>query len=108
MKFNIFCCKLCTINRNQIQLTMKRFLHVIILGLLFTSLAIAQTKDNVIQNMITEANENSQLERLAHELLDVVGPRLGGTPQMKQANDGAVASVGTGGLTARDVQYGVW
>ena len=38
-----------------------------------------------VKEIIDEARNNSQLEVLAHELLDVIGPRLTGTPQMKQA-----------------------
>ena len=62
--------------------------------LLFNSGVYAQEKDPIIEGIIKEANDNSQLERLAHELLDVIGPRLVGTPQMKQANDWAVATYG--------------
>ncbi|MCA9742495.1 peptidase M28, partial [candidate division KSB1 bacterium] len=41
------------------------------------------TDDEVLKNIWTETMDNSQLEQLAHELLDVIGPRLVGTPQMK-------------------------
>ena len=36
-----------------------------------------KSNNPVIQSMIDEAVNNSQLENLAHELFDVVGPRLG-------------------------------
>ncbi|MGV3546849.1 MAG: peptidase M28, partial [Pedobacter sp.] len=75
--------------------------------LLFTSsFAIAQ--DKIIDNIIKEANENSQLEKLAHELLDVVGPRLVGTPQMKQANDWVVKKYADWGISAKNEQWGQW
>ena len=45
-------------------------------------LAYAQIKDPVVDAIVKEANENSQLEKLGHELLDVIGPRLVGSPQM--------------------------
>ena len=54
-------------------------------------LAIAQESNATIESMIKEANENSQLQALGHELMDVIGPRLVGTPQMKNAHDWAVA-----------------
>lgn len=41
----------------------------------------AQETDPVIDNIIKEANENSQLENLGHQLMDVIGPRLVGTPK---------------------------
>ena len=49
-----------------------------------------EVKDIVLENIIDEVNNRSQLENLAHELFDVIGPRLGGTPQMKNAHDWAV------------------
>ncbi len=62
--------------------------------LLFTaSITIAQTKDPVVESIVKEATENSQLEKLAHELVDMIGPRLVGTPQMKQSHDWAIAKV---------------
>ena len=67
-----------------------------------------QSKDPVIENIIKEANENSQLEKLGHELMDLVGPRLVGTPQMKQANDWAVAKYESWGITARNEKWGEW
>lgn len=58
---------------------MKKYLSIILLFLAINSFGQLETVDNIIK----EATENSQLEHLAHELLDVIGPRLVGTPQMK-------------------------
>ncbi|MBB6238001.1 hypothetical protein HDC90_002627 [Pedobacter sp. AK013] len=69
--------------------------------------AFAQDK-KVIDNIVKEVNENSQLEKLAHELLDVVGPRLVGSPQMKQANDWAVKKYSDWGITAKNEKWGEW
>ncbi|HTF27802.1 MAG TPA: hypothetical protein VK625_03100, partial [Flavitalea sp.] len=69
----------------------------------------AQTPDSiVVKKIVTEATENSQLEKLAHELLDGIGPRLVGTPQMKAANDWAVAKYKTWGINAKNEQWGEW
>ncbi|WP_027125768.1 M20/M25/M40 family metallo-hydrolase [Gelidibacter mesophilus] len=68
----------------------------------------AQEKDVVIENIIKEANENSQLEILGHQLMDVIGPRLVGTPQMKHAHDWAVATYKEWGIPAENEQYGEW
>ncbi|MBO3097190.1 M20/M25/M40 family metallo-hydrolase [Gelidibacter pelagius] len=73
-----------------------------------TLIATAQEKNAVIENMIKEANENSQLEVLGHQLMDVIGPRLVGTPQMKQAHDWAVETYGKWGISAENQQYGEW
>lgn len=69
--------------------------------------AFAQDR-KVIDNIVKEVNENSQLEKLAHELLDVVGPRLVGSPQMKQANDWAVKKYSDWGISAKNEKWGEW
>ena len=70
--------------------------------------SFAQERDRVIDSIINEANKNSQLERLAHELLDVVGPRLTGTPQMKNANDWVVSQYNKWDISARNEEWGEW
>src|SRR5690606_17651796 len=62
----------------------------------------------VVEQIVKEANQNSQLKQLAHELLDVVGPRLVGTPQMKNAHDWAVAKYADWGIEARNEAFGEW
>lgn len=77
--------------------------------LLTGSLVFGQVADSVIiKNIVKEANENSQLKTLGHELMDGIGPRLVGTPQMKQANDWAVAKYESWGITARNEKWGEW
>ncbi len=68
----------------------------------------AQDTDTVVDNMVKEATENSQLEPLAHHLLDVIGPRLTGTPQLKQANDWIVDTYKKWGIGAENQQWGEW
>lgn len=70
--------------------------------------SFAQTKDAIVDNIVKEANQNSQLKNLAHELLDVVGPRLVGTPQMEQANNWAVEKYKSWGIAARNEKWGEW
>lgn len=67
-----------------------------------------QKLEPVVEQIVKEANQNSQLEQLAHELLDVVGPRLVGTPQMKHAHDWAVAKYADWGIEARYEEFGEW
>lgn len=85
----------------------RRFLALSMGMLLIAGVSIAQD-DQVIANIIKEANENSQLENLAHELMDVVGPRLVGTPQMKSANDWAVNKYAGWDISAENEQWGEW
>jgi carboxypeptidase Q len=88
---------------------MKRTALNLVISLFFLVLtAAAQDRDSIIQSIVDEATNNSQLEKLAHELLDVIGPRLVGTPQMQQAHDWAVETFGGWGITARNEQWGEW
>ena len=66
------------------------------------------TDDQVIKNFWKEAIDSSRLQILAHELLDVIGPRLVGSPQMKKANEWAVAKYQEWGIEAKNEEYGKW
>jgi len=85
-------------------------MNILFLFLLSGFMLVAQTKekDPVVENIIKEANENSQLKKLGHELMDVVGPRLVGTPQMKNAHDWAVKKYESWGISARNEKWGEW
>lgn len=83
-------------------------IYILFLFVLSGFVLTAQTKDQVIENMIKEANDNSQLERLGHEMLDVIGPRLVGTPQMKNAHDWAVKKFKSWGISAKNEKWGEW
>lgn len=65
-------------------------------------------KDPVVENIVKEATENSQLEKLGHELMDVIGPRLVGSPQMQQAHEWAVAKYKGWNITAKNEKWGEW
>ena len=84
------------------------------LQLAFASLALAATasfaqqQDPIVEEIVTEATENSQLKKLGHELLDVIGPRLVGSPQMEQAHDWAVKTYADWGISAENQQWGTW
>ena len=88
---------------------MKRLLITAVLALAFClNSAQAQDKNPVIESIIKEANENSQLEILGHEMLDLIGPRLVGTPQMTQAHDWAVQKYKSWGIASRNEKWGEW
>ena len=73
-----------------------------------SQLILAQANNPVVENIVKEATTNSQLEKMAHELFDRIGPRLVGTPQMKQANDWAVSKYTDWGIPARNEKWGEW
>ncbi|RNI28992.1 M20/M25/M40 family metallo-hydrolase [Rufibacter latericius] len=83
--------------------------RLLLLSLLFSAqVGLAQTKNPVVESILQEATQNSQLETLAHELMDQIGPRLVGSPQMQQANDWAVAKYKGWGISARNEKWGEW
>jgi len=63
---------------------------------------------SVIDAIVKEETDNSQLKQLAHELFDQIGPRLVGTPLMKKANDWAVSKYTGWNISARNEQWGEW
>src|SRR4051812_34672079 len=91
----------------------KHLLHLcapIVLTLLCSSNDICCQKNDsiIISYIVREATEHSQLKSAAHELLDVIGPRLTGSPQMKKANDWAVAKYAGWGISAKNEKWGEW
>lgn len=74
----------------------------------FTQTLSAQTKEEIIESIINEANDNSLLEQLGYELLDEIGPRLVGTPEMMKAHNWAVAKFNEWGIEAENQQFGEW
>lgn len=75
--------------------------------LFFSFIALAQDQ-NIIDQIVQEANEHCQLEQLGQQLMDGIGPRLVGTPQMKQAHDWAVNTYAKWGIPARNESFGTW
>ena len=81
-------------------------LIALVLGQL--TLVNAQETDQIVENIIKEATENSQLETMGHHLMDVIGPRLVGTPQMQKAHNWAVETYKSWGIEAENQQWGEW
>lgn len=87
---------------------MKKLFYFTILFSFVSLNLLAQKPDAVVDAMIKEAKENSQLERLGHQLMDIIGPRLVGTPQMQRAHDWAVETYKDWGISARNEKWGEW
>jgi carboxypeptidase Q len=62
----------------------------------------------VLRRMWAIGMDSSQLPRLAQTLLDSLGPRLTGSPQMDAAQNWAVATFTAWGISARKERYGTW
>jgi carboxypeptidase Q len=78
---------------------MKNFTKLMMASaLLAGSTAFAQTKNAVVDNIVKEETDNSQLEKLAHELFDGIGPRLVGSPGFDKAGKWALDKYKAGAL----------
>jgi len=86
----------------------KHLFHCLLTLFICTSFLSAQNSDKVVAAIQKEATENSQLEQLAHELMDVIGPRLVGTPQMDHAHKWAVETFQKWGIEAENEEWGKW
>ena len=85
----------------------KAFTTAILLFLIVSGSPLTAQQE-VIEKIVEEAENNSKLEMLAHELLDVVGPRLVGTPQMEHAHNWAIQKYQGWGISARKEEWGKW
>ncbi|MGD8279042.1 MAG: peptidase M28, partial [Gemmatimonadota bacterium] len=66
------------------------------------------TDDAVIRRIWQMGMEDSHVESLAQTLLDSIGPRLVGSPEIKAGNDWLVRMYTGWGIAARNEQYGTW
>ena len=64
--------------------------------------------DPVLEGIWAEAMDNSHFEEMAQALLDSIGPRLTGSPQMERAQEWAVSMLSGWGVEARTERYGTW
>ena len=81
--------------------------------LLYVSGVTAQQKTEnklqpVIEKFVNETEDHSQLEKLAHELLDEIGPRLVGSSQMEDSHNWSVDIFKNWGIPARNEAFGTW
>ena len=86
-----------------------------LLGLALTAVAAAPiaaqdfpVDDPVLQGIWEEGMERSQVYPLMQVLLDSIGPRLAGTPQLDAAHEWLVSTYAGWGIEAENEQYGTW
>jgi len=74
-----------------------------------SSFLFAQSNSKEILNEIEkEVYQNSQLEEMAVELIDGIGPRLIGTKNMENAHNWAVNKFKSWGIESENQEYGTW
>lgn len=86
---------------------MKKF-SALIIAFCFCAFSASAQDTTLINNLIRDAENNSMLKTLATELMDGIGPRLVGTPQMKASHDYLVSQYKSWGIEAENQQYGEW
>src|SRR5690606_30940376 len=64
--------------------------------------------DPVLRAIWQEGTGNSQVGRLGQVLMDSIGPRLAGTPNMKAARDWVEQTYRGWGIPVRQERYGTW
>ena len=69
---------------------------------------LAAQHEATLRRIESLAADSSQLERMAHVLLDSIGPRMTGTPQLDRASDWLVRQYGAWGIDARKEPAGTW
>lgn len=90
---------------------MKKFSLLFFLALMpFLIQAQTEAQEKVINQITEEVNQHSEkeLKQNAHELFDLIGPRLVGTPQMKQAHDWAHQKYDSYGIDNELQEWGKW
>jgi carboxypeptidase Q len=65
-------------------------------------------RDAVLQRIWSIGMDSSRLEPLAATLLDSIGPRLNGTPNLRTAQDWLVRTYASWGIEAKNERYGTW
>lgn len=68
----------------------------------------APPSDPVIQRLWDEGMNRSQAGKLAQVLMDSIGPRLTGSPNMTRGQDWLLATYKAWGVPARKERYGTW
>ncbi len=85
------------------------FRKFILLMVLLPGLAPLFAQDSVlVKNLVKDAFEHSQLERLATELMDGIGPRLVGSSKMKKSQDWIMDSYRNWGIPSENQTWGQW
>lgn len=88
---------------------MKKLLYTLLcVSTLNISWAQHPIDTTLLAKFSDEAWNNSQLETLGMQLMDDIGPRLMGTPQMIHANEWVMNTYKSWGIESWTEQYGTW
>ncbi|HTO16068.1 MAG TPA: M20/M25/M40 family metallo-hydrolase [Edaphocola sp.] len=85
-----------------------RFILVSFALLVAISQTFSQNHKQMFEAIYNEGIKDKNLESIAHQLIDVIGPRLVGSPQMQMANAFVVKQYQNWNITAYNEQWGEW
>jgi hypothetical protein len=94
-------------------MNLRAALAIAVLGASFSLARPASAQTFPVRNPVLEriwaiGMDSSRLEGLATVLLDSIGPRLNGTPNLRTAQDWLVRTYASWGIEAKNEQYGTW
>jgi carboxypeptidase Q len=92
-------------------MSLRRTLSVLSVAALFGARpAAAQqgSNDPNLQRIWRLGMDSSHVQSLAHTLFDSIGPRLTGSPGIREASDWVIGMYKSWGIDARREQYGTW
>ena len=88
---------------------MKSHRHIgVAASLLLAATAASAQQDPIIQRIYKLGTDSSGTYELMQSLSDSIGPRLTGSPGLKNGNDWLVKTYQSWGVSARNEQYGTW
>jgi hypothetical protein len=89
---------------------MRRSLPIVasLIGPLLAGAQSYTTSDATIRRLFDEGMNRSQAGQLLQVLSDSIGPRLTGSPGIKNGNDWLVSRYRSWGVDAKNEQYGTW
>ena len=92
-----------SINTHQ----MNRLIGILLALALATPLR-AQSNNPVLNRIWDVGMNNSRVQQLAASLIDSIGPRLAGSPNVRDAQDWLVSMYRSWGIDAKNERFGTW
>ncbi|HEY5441206.1 MAG TPA: M28 family peptidase [Gemmatimonadaceae bacterium] len=89
-------------------MTLFRRLPVAGAFVLLSAAPVSAQSDPNLQRIWRLGMDSSHVQQLSQALLDSIGPRLTGSPELRAASDWAISQYKSWGIDAKREQYGTW
>jgi len=89
-------------------MTLFRRLSVAGAFVLLSAAPVSAQSDPNLQRIWRLGMDSSHVQQLSQALLDSIGPRLTGSPELRAASDWAISQYKSWGIDAKREQYGTW